>query len=68
VSRRLIEPFGPKVIAAFGINKLRVDPKPIAASLYRAFEHVADVQFAADLLEIDRFAFIDECGVAADHK
>ena len=30
----LIEPFSPKVIAAFGIDKLHVDPKPIVAALH----------------------------------
>ena len=48
----LIEPFSPKVIAAFGIDKLHVDPKPVTATLYRTFEHVADVQLQPDLANV----------------
>ena len=64
----LVEPLGPKVIAGFGVDQLHVHPKPVAATLHRAFEHVADVQLAADLLEINRFAFVGECGVSADDE
>ena len=63
-----VEALGPKVIGAFGIDKLHVHPKPVAATLYRAFEHVADVQLAPNLLEVDRLALVGECGVAADHE
>ena len=53
-----VETFGPQMIAGFGIDKLHVHPKPVAATLHRAFQHVADVQLAADLLEIDCFALV----------
>ena len=39
----LIEAFGPEMISGFGINKLHVHPKPVAVTLYRAFERVADI-------------------------
>ena len=36
-----------------GIDKLYVYPKPVAGTLYRAFEHVADIQLAPDQTDID---------------
>src|SRR6267142_6201131 len=35
VSDGLIKALGPKVIAGFGVDQLYVDPKPVAATLYR---------------------------------
>ena len=51
------------MIAGFGVDQLHVHPKAVAATLHRAFEHVADVQLAPDLLEINRLAFERERGV-----
>jgi hypothetical protein len=51
-----VELFGPEVGAAFGINKLGVDPDLIAARLDRAFEHVANAQVPANSLGVDRLA------------
>ena len=59
----LVEALGPKVIAGFGIDQLHVHPKPVAATLHRAFEHVADVQLAPDLFEINGFALVCKRGV-----
>ena len=56
------------MVGGFGIDQLHVHPKPVAAPLHRAFEHVADVQLAADLFEINRFAFVSKCGVSADYE
>jgi len=53
----LVEALGPQVVAGLRVNQLHVNPKPVAAALYRTFKHVADVQFTADLFEIDRFSF-----------
>ncbi len=39
-----VELFSPEVSAAAGVNKLSVDPHPIAARLHRAFENVALAQ------------------------
>jgi len=68
VSDGLIKALGPKVIAGFGVDQLYVDPKPVAATLYRAFQHIADVQFTTDPLHIDRFALEGECGVARNDE
>ena len=40
----------------------------IAAALHAAFEHVAHVEFATDLLEVDRLALVGEGSVARDDK
>ena len=50
IGDRLVEALGPKVVAGFGVDQLHIDPKPVAATLHRAFEHIADVQLASDLL------------------
>ena len=49
----LVEPLGPKMIAGLGIDQLHVHPKPVAAALHRAFQHVADVQLAPDPLHVN---------------
>jgi hypothetical protein len=56
------------VIAGFGVNQQHIHPKSVTATLHRAFEHVADVQFAADLLEINGLAFVGECGVSTNDE
>jgi hypothetical protein len=50
IGQRLIEPFGPEMIAGFRVDELHVDAHSIAAALNAAFEYVAYVQLAADLL------------------
>jgi hypothetical protein len=68
VGDRFVKTLGPEVIAGFGVDQLYVDPKPIAATLHRAFEHVADVQLAPDLLHVVGFAFESERRTAGDHE
>ena len=58
----------PGLAIVFGIDKLHVHSKPIAAPLQRAFEHVPDVQLVTDLFEINRLAFVGECGMSADRE
>ena len=60
--------FGPEVGAAFGINKLGVDPDLIAARLDRAFEHVANAQVPANSLGVDRLALVGQRSIARDHE
>jgi hypothetical protein len=55
-------------MAGFGVDQLYIDPKPVATALYRAFQNVIDIQFAADPFHIDRFALERECGVARDDE
>src|ERR1700733_9376232 len=56
------------MIAGFDVYQLRVDPKPVAATLHRTFEHIADVQLTPDLLHVDSFALEGERRVARDHE
>src|ERR1700722_8364085 len=67
VGERLVEPLCPEMVARFGVDELDIDPHAISAPLDATFEDVADVQFTADLLQIDVLAFISEGGVAPDH-
>ena len=54
--------------AGFGVDELHVDAHAAAAALDAAFENIADVQLAADLLQVDRLALVGEGGVAPDHE
>ena len=56
------------MIACFGVDELHVDAHPVPAALDAAFEDVADVQLAADRLQIDGFALVCEGRVAPDHE
>ena len=60
----LVEPLGPQAMARFGADQLNVQPEPVATTLHRAFEHVADVQLAPDLLDVYGFALECERSVA----
>jgi hypothetical protein len=42
--------------AGFGVDRLHVDAHSVAAALHAAFEHVAHVELAANLLQVDRLA------------
>src|SRR5215510_8554633 len=68
IGNGLVEALGPKMIAGLDVDQLHVDPKPVAASLHRAFQHVTDVQLAADPSKINRFAFERKCGVSANDE
>ena len=68
VGHGLFEAFGPEVASAFGIDELNIDPKPVATALHRTFQHVTDVQFAADALHIYRLAFEGKGGVSRNHE
>ena len=54
--------------AALSVDELDIDAHAVAAALHRAFEHVAHVQFAADLLHVNRLALVGEGRVARDHE
>ena len=67
IGKRFVETLGPEMIARFGVDKLHIDAHPIAAALNAAFDDIANVQLAADLLEIDGFPLVGKCGVAPHH-
>ena len=54
--------------AGFRVDELRVDAHPVLVALHRAFEHIADAKFLADLLGVDALALVGEGGVARDHE
>jgi len=58
----------PDVSAGRRVDKLGSDAYPVAALADAAFEHVAHAQFAADLLQVDRFALVGEARIAGDHE
>src|SRR5262249_39768632 len=49
-------------------DQLSGDAYTTAGFAHRAFEHIADAQFAADLLHIDGLAFVREARVAGDNE
>ena len=50
------------------VDQLRGDAHPIAALAHRAFEHVADTQFATDPLHVDVLALVGEARIAGGYK
>ena len=68
IGARGVELVGPEVRAAAGVDKLGVDPHPIAARLHRAFEKIAHAQIPADRLGVDRFALEGHGRIARDDE
>src|SRR5436190_17789524 len=50
------------------IDQLGGNPNPVATLAYRAFQHIAHAQFAADPLYVDRLALVGEARIASDHE
>ena len=67
IGERLVEPFGPEVIARFGVDELHVDAHAVSAALNAAHEDITDVQFAPDRLHVERLALVGERRIAGDH-
>ena len=68
VGNRLVEAFGPEVVACFGVNQLHVHAEAVAASLHRTFKHITDVQLTSQLLYIQGFALERKRGVARNYE
>ena len=51
-----------------GLDKLCGNAHAVARLAHRAFEHVANTELAADLLQVDRLALIRKARIAGDHK
>ena len=64
----LVEALGPEVCASLSVDELHVDAHSAAAALNAAFEDVANVQFASNLLKIDVLALVGKRRVAPDDK
>src|SRR5262249_61084832 len=63
-----IEPLGPQMPTAAGIDELRRDAHTIAGLADAALEHEAHAEIPSDLLHFDRLALVDEAGVARDDE
>src|SRR3981189_2714364 len=57
---------GPKVRPGRGINQLADDADFSRCLAYTAFKHVADAEFAPDLLDIAGFALVSKTRIAGD--
>ena len=55
-------------VTSFGVDELDIDAHAVTAALNAALEDIADVQLAADLLQIDGFALVSEGRVAPDDE
>src|SRR6516164_7037613 len=65
---RAIETLGPRMRIGLGVDQLGVYPCAAARSTDAAFQYVTHIQFAADLLSVDRLVAIAERCVARDHE
>jgi hypothetical protein len=54
--------------AALRVDQLRRDAYAAGRFAQRAFEHVSDTQFPADLFHIDGLAFARKARIARDHE
>src|SRR6516164_8830212 len=64
----LVKALRPNVIAGFGVDQLHVDAEAVAATLHRAFEHIADVQLTSQLLYVNPFSLEGERGVTCNYE
>src|SRR3954451_10095132 len=48
--------------------ELRGNPHATTCSAHRAFDDIADAEFASDLLHVDCLSFVYEAGIAGDHE
>src|SRR5580704_11368283 len=51
-----------------GFNQLTGNSHPASHFPYAALQHIADAQFATDLLDVDGLALVRERGVASDDE
>src|SRR6516164_6100584 len=58
----------PEMGAGGNIDKLAADAHPLPGSAHATLEDIADAKVAANLLEIDGFSFVGECGIAGDDE
>ena len=63
-----IEPLGPSVRVALGVDQLGRDPNLLVRSLDAPLQHVAHAELSANLLAVDRLVPIGERRVARNYK
>ena len=64
----LVVALGPDVLARLRVDELGCDADLISLLADAAFQRIVDVEIAADLADVDRFAFVDKGRVARDHR
>src|SRR6516165_7373986 len=50
------------------IDKLAADAHPLPRPAHAALENIADTKLAADLLWVDGFSFVGDCGIASNDE
>src|SRR6516225_4705624 len=69
IFERAIEPVGPEMGAGDRIKQLRGYADAVSGGLAnRAFQHVQDPKFSADLLHVHRPTLVGEARVSSDYK
>src|SRR5947199_9819106 len=53
IFQRTVVAFGPDMVAALGVDKLRCDAHAIASLADGAFKHIAHAEIAADIAYVD---------------
>src|SRR5215813_688083 len=59
---------GPEMGPGGYIDKLAADAHPLPGSAHATFEDITDAKVAANLLQVDGFSFVGECGIAGDDE
>ena len=68
IGERLVEPFSPKMRAAFGIDQLHIDAHSRAAALNAALQHITHVQLAPDRSNVNGLVLEGEGGITGDNQ
>jgi hypothetical protein len=60
--------FAPDMRAVRRLDELGCDAHPVSSLAHAAFKHITDAKLAAQRLDVDRPALVDETRVAGDHE
>src|SRR4029077_4474090 len=58
----------PEMGAGGCVDELAADAHPLPGPAHAPLKDIADAKVAANLLEVDRFSFVGECGIAGDDE
>src|SRR5262252_400944 len=59
---------GPEMGTSGYIDELAADAHSLPGPAHAPLEDIANAKIAANLLEVDGFSFVGECGIAGDHE
>jgi hypothetical protein len=54
--------------AVHRVYQLRRHTRSVGSLAHRTFEHITHPEFAPDLFDVDRLAFLGEARIAGDHE